>query len=170
MNATDFMLSDLTENMVIMLDKLRNCEGDAEALENTLESLTELADDELEAILAYMDEVKKEAEFLDKRAKEITAAAKVYSTKHDNLKAFVAEHLKATGQDAKAKRVGVYKLSFRKGVEVVKVDESKLPAEYWLQQDPKPMGKADLKKLLQNGKIIDGVSLHRNDSTLQIGN
>ena len=65
---------------------------------------------------------------------------------------------------------GLFKISFRKGTEVVKIDEDKLPKQYWVPQDPKPMGKTDLKNLLKKNPdiTIDGVSIVRNPDTLQI--
>lgn len=161
------ILSEYTENMHLLLEKLEDAECDQEAIIMTLDSIKELADDELEAMLAYMDELKAQQTFVDEKAKKLAEQAKHLGNKHDLMKDFIAGHLKATGQ-TEAKRLGVYTVSFRKGSEVVKVDEQLLPKEYWVEQPPVPMGKNDLKKLLKEGKTIDGVSLERTESTLQI--
>ena len=64
---------------------------------------------------------------------------------------------------------GLFKIGFLKGREVVEVDESKLPDNYWkVEEVRKPMSKTDVKVRLKSGVEIDGVKLTREPDTLQI--
>lgn len=161
-------LSDYTENMQEVLARLDACEGDTEALKDTLEALGELADDKLEAILYHMDEISGRAVFLKEKSKQLAEAAKLLENKYASLKDYVAYHLKATGQDKKAKTLGIYKLSFRAGAKSTIVDEDLLPAQYFVPQPPKPMSKTELKKLVDLGVEIEGVTIVTGEPSLQI--
>jgi len=161
-------LSDYTEDMISIIARLEDCEGDEEALYDTLEAIGEMADDKLEAILYHMDEILSRAKFLKEKAKALDEAAKVLVNKHARLHNYVAHHLKATGQDKKAKTVGIYKLSFRKGSKSTEVDESLLPAQYFIPQEPKPMSKTELKALVEGGTEIAGVKIVTGEPSLQI--
>jgi hypothetical protein len=83
----------------------------------------------------------------------------------------MADNLKKVG--IKDIQAGVFKVGFKKGSEVVKIDETKTPTadqapHLYLYQEPKFIGKADLKKLIKEGKEIPGVSLVRNEDSLVV--
>lgn len=161
------LISDVTERIVALLSTLEDVECDAETLEDTLQALTDVADEEIEAILVHMDNLTKDGEFLKAKAKDLNERAKAMEAKKERLKQFIDDHLKATRQTG-VKNVGIYRLWFRKGSEVVQVDESILPEKYFVPQPAKPLGKPELAKLLKAGEQIEGAALVRNPDTLQI--
>jgi tryptophanase len=70
-------------------------------------------------------------------------------------------------------QAGVFSLGWRKGSEVVQVDESKIPpyeffSHLYTVQKPQFLGKTELKKLIKEGQEIPGVEIVRNPDTLTI--
>src|SRR6185312_10229504 len=114
----------------------------------------------------YIQELNGLAELQKAEAKKLTEAAKAKEAKAESMKKYMDQTMKAIG--AKEIQAGVYKLMYYKGKEVVAVDEKKLPSKYWVTQPKKPLGKPELKKLLDAGEEIEGVCLKRNPDSLQI--
>jgi hypothetical protein len=71
-------------------------------------------------------------------------------------------------------QAGVFSLGWRKGSEVVQIDESRVPAyedaPHLYEVEPKLYGKATFKKLLKENPEIEipGVSLVRNPDSLVV--
>jgi hypothetical protein len=70
-------------------------------------------------------------------------------------------------------QAGIFNVGWRKGLEVVKIDETKTPSvdeapHLYLYQEPKFISKTDLKKLVKDGQTIPGVSIVRNPDSLVI--
>lgn len=133
---------------------------------DTLESYEEDIADKMENFVKYHNELLALASLQKEEAKKLTEAAKAKEAKAESLKKYMDQTLKAIG--SKEMQAGAYKLMYHKGKEVVIVDEKKLPEEYFVPQPSKPMGKPELKKLLDAGKEIEGVCLKRNPDSLQI--
>lgn len=139
---------------------------DEEVFHDTLEAYEDNIAAKMENVIKYHDELVAIAAAQHAESKRFDKAAKANQAKADKLKEYVDQTMKAIG--ATEIQAGAYKLNYRKGSEVVEVDETKLPSAYWVKQPDKPMGKPELKKLLKEGKEIEGVCLKRNPDTLQI--
>lgn len=133
---------------------------------DTLEQFEANIAEKAENLIKYRNELLGLAELQKAEAKKFADAAKVKEAKAAAIVQYLDQTLKAIG--SKELQAGAYKLNYRKGSEVVEVDEKKLPDMYKIPQPPKPIGKPELKKLLQEGKEIEGVCLKRNPDSLQI--
>lgn len=163
---TGTSLYSYTKTFLEVREELENMELDAGILSDTLETYQDDIESKMENVIKYRNELLGLAELQKAEAKKLTEAAKAKEKKAAALEDYMDQAMKAIGKDKL--QAGAYMLNYRKGSEIVLIDEDKLPKKYFIPQDPKPMDKPELKKLIQAGKEIEGVSLFRNPNTLQI--
>lgn len=153
------------QNLKAQLDDLNLDEGQ---VTDVLDGSQELMDfeEKAENVIKYIKELEGLAEMQEAEAKRLQDAAKSKKNKAANL----MDYLDFCMQQANLKEVkaGTFTLKYHKGSEVVEVDTDRLPQEFWIPQDAKPMGKTDLKKLLKEGAQIEGVSLVRKPDSLKV--
>jgi len=159
-------LYQYTNDFLAVKAELDELDLDSETYADTLEQYEADIADKAENIIKYRNELLGLAELQKEEAKNLVEAAKAKEAKAASLVKYLDETMKAI--EAKELQAGVYKLDYRKGSEVVEVDEDKLPKKYFIPQPSKPMSKPELKKLLKEGKEIEGVCLKRNPDSLQI--
>jgi hypothetical protein len=130
-------------------------------------------EEKVENIVKYMKSLEALVDAKKLEAKRLSESASADLKKVEWFKNYMADNLKKAG--ITKLQAGVFSLGWRKGSEVVQVDESKLPTfeEYpaiYVEQEPKLLGKTDLKKMLKSygGQEIPGVSIVRNEDTLTI--
>ncbi|HSX49285.1 MAG TPA: siphovirus Gp157 family protein, partial [Candidatus Saccharimonadales bacterium] len=106
-------------------------------------------------------------------AKRLSDSASADIKKVEWFKNYMADNLNKTG--IKKLQAGVFALSFRKGAEVVEVDENKVPSYenmpyLYVKQEPKLISKTDLKKIIKSydGQEIPGVTLVRKPDSLVV--
>lgn len=155
-----------TEEFLAVRAALEAADVDETVFHDTLEAYEDTIASKMENVIKYRNELLGLAELQKAEAKKLNEAAKAKEAAAERLKDYMDQTMKAIG--SKELQAGAYKLKYRKGSEVVIVDEEKLPDMYWVEQDPVPMSKPELKKLIQAGEEIDGVCLKRNPDTLQI--
>lgn len=160
------MLNDYTKEFLAIKTELEEMELDERVMQDTLEPFKDAIAEEADNLASMIEELVAIAKMQKDKAKALTEKAKVNENKAEFIKKFIDEAMKA--QDIKALKTENWHIKYNKGREVVQIDEKKLPPEYWIPQDPKPMGKPELKKLLDAGKEIDGVCKVRNPDTLQM--
>lgn len=160
------MLNDYTSKFLIVKNELEDMELDERVIMDTLEPFKDAIADEADNLANMIEELVAIAKMQKEKAAALTAKAKVNEGKAEYIKKFIDEALKSS--DIKELTTENWRLKYNKGREVVKVDESLLPPKYWIKQDPKPMGKPDLKKLIDAGEEIEGVWKVRNPDTLQM--
>ena len=139
---------------------------DEETYRDTLESYEANIADKAENLVKYRNELLGLAQIQKEEAKKLNEAAKRKEEKAQRLVEYLDYVMQATGHVEL--QAGVYTLKYRKGSEIVEIDEGKLPEQYWVKQPPKPMSKPELKKLLQAGTEVEGVWITRNPDSLQI--
>lgn len=166
-------LYQLTNEFSVIIQDMENLELDPEILKDTIDSLTLPIEEKVENIVKYMKSLEALAEAKKAEAKRLSESAASDLKKVDWFKNYMADNLQKA--NINKLQAGVFALSFRKGSEVVEVDESKLPEEYWVVEK-KPMSKTELKKILKEcempeigGKLeIPGVSIVRKPDSLVV--
>ena len=159
-------LYTLTNEFLAVTKQLEELDLDPEAVKDTLDSLQAPIEEKVENIVKYIRSLEALAEAKKAEAKRLQESAATDLRRIEWLKEYTADNLRQA--NIQKLQAGLFSLGFRKGSEVVEIDETILPKEYFVHPEPKPMGKADLKKLLKEGFEIPGVSLVRKDDTLQI--
>ena len=146
-------------------------EVDQELIKDTMESLQAPIEEKAENIIKYIKNIEALADAKKLEAKRLSESASADLKKAEKLKTYLADNLQRVG--IKKLQAGVFALSFRKGSEVVEVDENKVPSfetnsSLYVHQEPKLIGKEELKKLIKDGQEIPGVALVRKPDTLTV--
>lgn len=144
---------------------------DPEVFRNTLDSLTLPIETKVENIVKYTKSLEALAEAKKTEAKRLSESAASDLKKAEFFKNYMADNLQKAG--IQKLQAGVFSLGWRKGSEVVQVDESKIPpyeffSHLYTVQKPQFLGKTELKKLIKEGQEIPGVEIVRNPDTLTI--
>jgi hypothetical protein len=159
----------LTNEFNEIVKELEQYDLDPEVFQSTLDSLSAPIEDKVENIVKYMKSLEALAEAKKAEAKRLSESAASDLKKAEFFKNYMADNLKKA--NITKLQAGVFSLGWRKGTEVVQIDESKLPQQYFVPQPPKPMSKTDLKKLIKEEYPltgIPGVSLVKNPDSLVV--
>ena len=164
-------LYTLTNEFNEMASQLEEMELDPEVFQDTLDSLQAPIEEKIENIVKYMKSLEALADAKKLEAKKLSDSASSDLKKAEFFKNYMADNLKKA--NISSIQAGVFQLKFKKGSEVVLVDETKTPSvaeapHLYLYQEPKLISKPDLKKLIQSGKEIQGVKIVRNPDALVV--
>ena len=164
-------LYTLTNEFNEMASQLEEMELDPEVFQDTLDSLQAPIEEKIENIVKYMKSLEALADAKKLEAKKLSDSASSDLKKAEFFKNYMADNLKKA--NINTIQAGVFQLKFKKGSEVVLVDETKTPSfaeapNLYLYQEPKLISKPDLKKLIQSGKEIQGVKIVRNPDALVV--
>ena len=161
-------LYTLTNEFLQVAAQLEEMELDQDTITDTLESLQLPIEEKAENIIKFVKNIEAMAEARKSESKRLAELAATDLKRAERLLSYLDDSLRMLGK--KKLTAGVFEVGYRKGVEVVEVDEERLPQEYWITPEPtpKPIGKPELKKLLKEGKEIPGVTLKRNSDKLVI--
>jgi cell division septum initiation protein DivIVA len=164
-------LYQLTNEFTEIVNQLEELELDQDTFRDTLDSLQAPIEEKVENIVKYMKTLEALADAKKLEAKRLSESASSDLKKVEYFKNYMADNLKKA--NIKEMQAGVFSLKFRKGAEAIKVDETKTPSvdeapHLYLHQEPKFIGKTDLKKLIKDGQVIPGVWLVRNEDSLTI--
>ena len=155
---SEFKLYEIAESIAWSIDNIQD--------EETKEGTLELLEDELKhksvSLIHVNNEFKRKNDTIQAeidRLKELQASNK---KDWDKFTEYVGYCLKKTGEKKIVTDLGSIVAS--KSL-VTEVDTSKLPKKYFItkiipeKKEVKPMGKPELKKLVQAGETIEGVAL-----------
>lgn len=118
-----------------------------------LDKLNMALNEKRENIALYIKNMIADSKAIDEEIKNLTARKKSINNKIDWLKQYLANDLQ--GSKFETAKVVV---SFRKSKAVEINPDAEIPNEFLIQQEPKP-DKAGLKKAIQAGAVITGVSI-----------
>lgn len=118
-----------------------------------LDNLNEQLNIKRENIALYIKNLVADSKAIDEEIKNLTARKKSINNKVDWLKQYLADDLQ--GSKFETSKVVV---SFRKSKSVDIQPNAEIPNEFLIQQEPKP-DKVSLKKAIQSGAVINGVSI-----------
>lgn len=159
-------LYDLTTEFLELAQQLEEMELDEQLIKDTLEGASLSLEEKAENIIKFSKNLQAMAEARENEAKRLNELAKKDLKKSQGLLNYLDQHLKMLNKSKLT--AGIFEVKYRKGSEVIEVDETKLPKHYYVPQPPKPMGKTELKKLVKEGQTIDGVTLVRKPDTLVV--
>lgn len=159
-------LYEITQEFMEFQKQLEEMDLDDQTFADTLDSAMFSIEVKVENIIKHMRTLEALAEAKKTEAKKLSESAASDLKKVEWFKQYMADNLQKAGINKL--QAGVFALSFRKGSEVVEVDEEKLPEDFWIPQPPKPESKTELKKMLKNGLEIPGVSLVRKPDSLVV--
>lgn len=118
-----------------------------------LDRLNMALNEKRENIALYIKNLTCDSKAIDEEIKNLTARKRSINNKIDWLKQYLADDLQ--GSKFETSKVVV---SFRKSKSVDIQPNAEIPNEFLIQQEPKP-DKASLKKAIQSGAVINGVSI-----------
>jgi hypothetical protein len=115
------------------------------------------------AVIAYIKNSEAKAAMLTAEAKALAERAKVESTKAERLRVYLGGHLKACG--VTEFRFGVFeaKVYPERDSSVFIAEGAKVPDEYLRPPKAPEPDKTALKKAMELGVLIDGVSIVKKD-------
>lgn len=157
-------LYEITENIRQLQLLIEEGQVDEEIIRDTLESWDGELEQKLENTYKYIKTLEVHAQAKKDEAKRLREEAERELAQADKLMTGMQMYLEMIGK--REVKTPLFTFKFYKGREVVDIDESKLPDEYW-QTYRKPMSKTELKKLLQE-KEIEGVKIVRNPDYLKV--
>lgn len=159
-------LYTLTQEFLEIAAQLEDLDIDEETIGDTLESLQIPIEIKAENIIRFTKNIEAMAEARKAEAKRLNELAAKDIKKAASLINYLDDTLKILGKSKLT--AGIFEVKYKKGSEVVQVDESKLPMEYHVQKYV-PMGKTELKWFIkEEGREIPGVSIVRNPDKLVI--
>lgn len=159
-------LYELVADMKEAEQLLYEAGADEETIKETLDSLSLGIDEKLTNYAAMYKNLQADIEVFKAEENRIKNQRKVMENRLKWLKEEIDAAMKLAGKEEL--KNGTHSISYRKGSEVVEIDEKELPKEYFIRPDPVPMGKNELKKLIKEGKEIKGVKIVRKPDTVQI--
>ena len=128
-------------------------EFDEEKAKALLDGYHEEFANKIDGIAQYIEELEARASALREKASALTERARQTEKKADRLKCYLSDALSYKKYESDAVKIG-----FRKSVSV-KVDESALPAEYFVVKEVRQPDKEAIKKSLLGGAVISGATL-----------
>ena len=166
-------LYNLTNQFALAVTHLDEMELEQDLYQDTLDSIQAPIEEKVENIVKYMKSLEALADAKKLEAKRLSDSASSDLKKVEWFKNYMADNLKKA--NITKLQAGIFSLGWRKGTEVVQIDESKIPSyeempSVYVKQDPKLLGKADLKKMIKSydGMEIPGVSIVRNPDSLVV--
>lgn len=146
-------LYEIKQSIQEAIDKCVDMETGEITNPELLDSLNTTLNEKRENIALYIKNLVAEAKAIDDEIKSLTARKKSLNNKVAWLKLYLSSDL--NGNKFETAKVVV---SFRKSKAIEINPDAKIPNEFLIQQVPKP-DKAGLKKAIQAGAVITGVSI-----------
>lgn len=146
-------LYEIKQSIQEAIDKCIDMETGEITNPKLLDSLNMALNEKRENIALYIKNLICDSKAIDEEIKNLTARKKSINNKIDWLKQYLASDLQ--GNKFETAKVVV---SFRKSKAVEINPNAEIPNEFLIQQQPKP-DKAGLKKAIQAGAVIAGVSI-----------
>jgi chromatin segregation and condensation protein Rec8/ScpA/Scc1 (kleisin family) len=160
-------LYNLTAEFMQIAEQLEEMELDSEIIADTLNSVSMSLEIKAENTIKYIKNLEAFAQARKEEAKRLNEQAAKDLKKAERLTNYLDSTLKLL--DRKNLTAGLFQLTFKKGSEIVEIDETQLPKEFWkVETVEKPFDKPTLKKYLKEGLEIPGVKVIRNADKLVI--
>lgn len=146
-------LYEIKQSIQEAIDKCIDMETGEITNPKLLDSLNMALNEKRENIALYIKNLICDSKAIDEEIKNLTARKKSINNKIDWLKQYLASDLQ--GNKFETAKVVV---SFRKSKAVEINPNAEIPNEFLIMQEPKP-DKTGLKKAIQAGAVINGVSI-----------
>lgn len=146
-------LYEIKQSIQEAIDKCIDMETGEIINPELLDNLNEQLNIKRENIALYIKNLVADSKAIDEEIKNLTARKRSINNKVDWLKSYLANDLQ--GNKFETPKVVV---SFRKSKAIDIAPNANIPDDYLIQQEPKP-DKTALKKAIQSGEVIAGVSI-----------
>jgi len=150
-------LYELAESYEMLLDMIDNQDISVEDVQDTLEALEDSIGEKLENIVKIIRMTEGNIELFKAEEKRIQARRRTMENKVDSLKNYMQSTMIRLGM--KKVETGTFKIRLQKNPDNISIlDESKIPKDFYVKQEPK-LDKTALKEaVLKEGKEIEGVT------------
>lgn len=150
-------LYELAESYEMLLDMIDNQDISVEDVQDTLEALEDSIGEKLENIVKIIRMTEGNIELFKAEEKRIQARRRTMENKVDSLKSYMQSTMIRLGM--KKVETGTFKIRLQKNPDNISIlDESKIPKDFYVKQEPK-LDKTALKEaVLKEGKEIEGVT------------
>lgn len=146
-------LYEIKQSIQEAIDKCIDMETGEIINPELLDNLNEQLNIKRENIALYIKNLVADSKAIDEEIKNLTARKRSINNKVDWLKSYLANDLQ--GNKFETAKVVV---SFRKSKAIDIAPNANIPDDYLIPQEPK-VDKAGLKKAIQAGAVINGVSI-----------
>lgn len=146
-------LYEIKQSIQEAIDKCIDMETGEIINPELLDSLNEKLNIKRENIALYIKNLVADSKAIDEEIKNLTARKRSINNKVDWLKSYLANDLQ--GNKFETPKVVV---SFRKSKAIDIAPNANIPDDYLIPQEPK-VDKTGLKKAIQSGEVIAGVSI-----------
>ena len=134
---------------------------------DTLEWYQDNIIDHAEDLIKYRSELLALAEAQKAEAKRFIESAKAKELQAERIMQDIDGAMQLLGK--KEVQAGLFQLKYKKGSKVTEVDVALLPKQYWTSKTVEsPFTKPELKKLVDAGTVIEGVTIVQNPDKLEI--
>ena len=156
-------LYELTTEFKAVADKLEQLELDEQTIQDTLEGYSADFDNKVVSISSFIRNLEVSAHAMKVAEVEMYNRRKAVENKIEHLKDYVLTNMKAIGKDKV--ECALFKVSVRNNPASIVVDESAVvPKEFVVTKVTESVDKKALKTALEEGLVVEGVSLVRNNS------
>lgn len=151
-------LYEMTEQAQHLYGLLESGEIDQQILEDSLESIG--ANEKLESYIYIQKQLESDLTAFKSEKDRLDKKIKACSNNIEKMKAAVLMFMLAAG--VKKAKAGTFNLSVGTSEKIYVTDESKLPKEFFIEQQPK-IDLASIKKLLKSGEKVPGAKLEQSE-------
>jgi hypothetical protein len=157
---SNITLHAATEEVRALLDQIDPETGE---LSPEYENARALVERKAVAVVAYILETERQADYIAAYAKELAARAKAAQKRTDWLRAYLGEHMAACGISSIKDERGLFAATLAVGrdVAVEVFDADQLPAEYMRTKITHEPDKSALRPALEAGDVVPGAKLVR---------
>src|SRR5690554_4618189 len=150
-------LYELAESYEMLLDMIDNQDISVEDVQDTLEALEDSIGEKLENIVKIIRMTEGNIELFKAEEKRIQARRRTMENKVDSLKNYMQSTMIRLGM--KKVETGTFKIRLQKNPDNISIlDESKIPKDFYVEQEPK-LDKTAIKEAgLKERKEIEGVT------------
>lgn len=151
-------LYEMTTAATELYDLLTSGEIDEQTFEDTLAAMG--TTEKLESYCKVIRQLEADAEMLKVEKERIEKKKKTVENSIDRMKKAIVVFMKAQGTDKAT--AGTFTVALSKSTAVKVLDESEVPEEYFIEQNPK-LDKGTILKLLRAGENVKGCELQTNE-------
>lgn len=147
-------LYELVDAALDLQEQLEAGEMDEQAFTDAIDAIG--LDKKVESVCYVLRNLEAEAEAFKAEKERLAAREKTARNAVERLKAYLVENVKALG--VKTIKAGTFALSLGKSKSVDVTNSEQIPAEFWINQEPK-LDKAGISKALKSGAEVPGARL-----------
>ena len=156
-------LYELTAEFKAVADKLEQLDLDDQTIADTLEGYLADFDNKVVSISSFIRNLEVSVHAIKNAEAEMNDRRRAIERKIEGLKSYVLTNMKAIGKDKV--ECALFKVSVRNNPASIVVDESAVvPKEFVVTKVTESVDKKALKTALEEGLVVEGVSLVRSNS------